>query len=126
MPNEDIDKRYVIGKSTTATLDFAGVMAVAARVYEKFDATFAAKALDAAKKAYAWGSANPNVYYNQPRDVALLKYGQRFESEMMDLSVNIPLEKALDLGWEILADCFAPEETGIPTKMINEYWPKKG
>ena len=59
-------------------------------------------------------------------DQKLLKYGQRFESEMMDLSVNIPLEKALDLGWEILADCFAPEETGIPTKMINEYWPKKG
>ena len=74
MPNEDIDKRYVIGKSTTATLDFAGVMAVAARVYEKFDAAFAAKALEAAKKAYAWGSANPNVYYNQPRDVATGTY----------------------------------------------------
>ena len=59
-------------------------------------------------------------------DNKLLKYGERFEKEMMDLSVNIPLEKALDLGWEILADCFAPEETGIPSKMINQYWPKKG
>jgi V/A-type H+-transporting ATPase subunit B len=58
-------------------------------------------------------------------DQKLLKYGIRFEKEMMDLSVNIPLEKALDLGWEILADCFTPEETGIPTKMINQYWPKK-
>ena len=52
-------------------------------------------------------------------DQKLLKYGVRFEKEMMDLSVNIPLEKALDLGWEILADCFTPEETGIPTKMIR-------
>lgn len=59
-------------------------------------------------------------------DRKLLKYGLRFENEMMDLSVNIPLEKALDLGWTILGDCFEPEETGIPSKMINEYWPKKG
>lgn len=58
-------------------------------------------------------------------DNKLLKFGERFEKEMMDLSVNIPLEKALDLGWEILADCFTPEETGIPSKMVNEYWPKK-
>ena len=59
-------------------------------------------------------------------DQKLLRYGVRFEKEMMDLSVNIPLEKALDLGWMILSDCFEPEETGIPSKMINEYWPKKG
>ena len=59
-------------------------------------------------------------------DQKVLKYGERFEKEMMDLSVNIPLERALDLGWAILADCFNPEETGIPSKLINEYWPKKG
>ena len=29
----------------------------------------------------------------------LLKYGELFESEMMDLTVNIPLEEALDTGW---------------------------
>jgi V/A-type H+-transporting ATPase subunit B len=57
-------------------------------------------------------------------DRKLLKYGRRFESEMMDLSVNIPLEKALDLGWNILADCFEPMETGIHTKLINTFWPK--
>src|SRR5574344_1631536 len=59
-------------------------------------------------------------------DQKLLTYGERFEKEMMDLSVNMPLEKALDLGWTILADCFEPEETGIPSKMIKQYWPKKG
>lgn len=58
-------------------------------------------------------------------DRKLLKYGDRFEREMMDLSVNIPLERALDLGWEILADCFEPAETGIPTKLVEKYWPKK-
>ena len=39
-------------------------------------------------------------------DVKLLKYGNLFESQMMSLGVNIPLEKALDRGWGILAECF--------------------
>ena len=56
-------------------------------------------------------------------DSKLLKYGIRFEKEMMDLSVNIPLEAALDLGWKILYDCFKPEETGIPSKLIAKFWP---
>lgn len=58
-------------------------------------------------------------------DRKLLRYGALFEEKMMELSVNIPLEQALDLGWVILADCFDPMETGIPTKMAERYWPKK-
>ena len=58
-------------------------------------------------------------------DKKLLRYGARFEEKMMDLSVNIPLEQALDLGWQILAECFEPMETGIPTKMSDKFWPKK-
>ncbi|MDR2402835.1 MAG: V-type ATP synthase subunit B [Spirochaetaceae bacterium] len=60
-----------------------------------------------------------------PWDEKLLKYGDKFEREMMDLSVNIPLERALDLGWEILADCFSPEETGLRTELIDKFWPGK-
>ena len=58
-------------------------------------------------------------------DRKLLRYGALFEQKMMDLSVNIPLEQALDLGWSILAECFEPMETGIPTKMSDKFWPKK-
>jgi V/A-type H+-transporting ATPase subunit B len=58
-------------------------------------------------------------------DNKLLKYGARFEKEMMDLTVNIPIEKALDLGWTILADCFDRAETGIPTKLVEKFWPGK-
>jgi len=43
----------------------------------------------------------------------------------MDLTVNIPLEAALDKGWEILATCFEPEETGLKTELINQYWTNK-
>ncbi len=56
-------------------------------------------------------------------DMKLLKYGAAFEKNMMDLSVNIPLEEALDLGWKILADCFEKSETGIPTKLADKFWP---
>ncbi len=58
-------------------------------------------------------------------DNKLLKYGILFEEQMMDLSVNIPLEGALDAGWKILAECFQPAETGIKSDLINEFWPKQ-
>ena len=58
-------------------------------------------------------------------DEKLLKYGEMFEKEMMDLSVNISLEGALDLGWKILADCFDKDETGIKSELISEFWPNK-
>lgn len=57
-------------------------------------------------------------------DDKLLRYGALFESKLMDLSVNIPLEKALDLGWEILAECFEKNETGLKSDLISKYWPK--
>jgi len=54
-------------------------------------------------------------------DEKLLTYGRLFEQEMMDLSVNIPLEDALDKGWEILGGCFVPEETGLKSELIDKY-----
>ena len=58
-------------------------------------------------------------------DKKLLAYGKLFEKQMMSLDVNIPLEKALDRGWQIMADCFTPEETGIKKALIEKYWPLK-
>ncbi len=57
-------------------------------------------------------------------DQKLLSYGEKFEREMMDLSVNVPLEQALDKGWEILAACFEPAEAGVPSKLVDKFWPK--
>ena len=56
-------------------------------------------------------------------DEKLLKYGALFESKMMDLSVNLSLEQSLDLGWEILAECFRKDETGIKSDLTDEFWP---
>lgn len=58
-------------------------------------------------------------------DDKLLKYGQMFESKLMDLSVNLSLEDALDLGWKILAECFEKDETGIKSDLTDEFWPTK-
>ena len=56
-------------------------------------------------------------------DEKLLKYGLLFENKLMDLSVNLTLEESLDLGWQILADCFQKDETGIKSDLTDEFWP---
>lgn len=58
-------------------------------------------------------------------DETLIAYGREFEKEMMDLNVNMPLEKALDKCWEILARHFEPVQTGLKEELINQYWPGK-
>ena len=58
-------------------------------------------------------------------DTKLLRYGEQFEHGMMDLSVNIRLEQALDRGWEILARVCEPEETGLKTELLQRFWPDK-
>lgn len=58
-------------------------------------------------------------------DNKLLQYGNLFEDEIMNLSVNIPLFDALDRCWNILAKCFDPEEVGIRRNIIEGHWPKK-
>jgi V/A-type H+-transporting ATPase subunit B len=56
-------------------------------------------------------------------DRKLLEYGRLFEHELMDLSVNIPLERALDTCWAILARCFEPSEVGIRSSLVEKHWP---
>ncbi len=58
-------------------------------------------------------------------DIKLLKYGELFEQQVMDLAVNIPLEEALDRCWNILAECFEPEEVGIRRAITEKHWPKE-
>ena len=67
-----------------------------------------------------------NMGFSMSRwDEKLLKYGELFENKLMDLSVNLTLEQALDLGWEILADCFERDEPGIKSELTDEFWPKQ-
>ena len=58
-------------------------------------------------------------------DRQLLKYGDLFEKQIMDLAVNIPLFDALDRCWQLLAECFQPAEVGIRKSILDAHWPKK-
>ncbi len=59
-------------------------------------------------------------------DDKLLKYGDLFEERMMDLSVNVPLEEALDQGWNTLSECFDKSEVGMKSDLLKEFWPGQG
>ena len=87
--------------------DHRAIMDAMIRLYSDFKSTFE-------KQSMGFQMSN--------WDKKLLKYGKLFESRMMDLAVNIPLEDALDLGWKTLAECFEPAETGIKTDLVKEYW----
>lgn len=64
-PQNDAPLR-VMGKTTAATLDFAGVMAVASRVFKTSNPTLSAQYLTAAKSAWNWAKTNPSKYYGNP------------------------------------------------------------
>jgi len=65
LPSKDGSKRLVIGKNTSASLDFAAIMAQSARRWKAYDATLADSMLTVAKKAYAWAVSYPDSQYTQ-------------------------------------------------------------
>lgn len=81
MPEEDQLLSEVIGtgsepyKNTCASADFAAVMAMAARCYKPFDEGFAARCLLAARHAFAWCQAHPEVPFKNPAGVTTGEYG---------------------------------------------------
>lgn len=75
MPHQAGTQRYVVQKGTSATLNFAAVMAAASRVYAPYDAKLAAQMLTAAEAAWGWAQANPDVRYTQPADIKTGAYG---------------------------------------------------
>lgn len=68
MPGFTKAPRYVVQKGTAATLDFAAVMAQAARIFKKFPRQLpglADSCLHAARAAWGWAVKNPAVLYDQ-------------------------------------------------------------
>src|SRR5690606_22643539 len=68
MPKDARYQRYIVQKSTAATLDFAAVTAQAARIFREYKTELPGLAdslLVMSEKAYGWAKENPNVIYNQ-------------------------------------------------------------
>lgn len=76
MPEDDTADLYFSPISATATGDFAGVMAMAARVYEPFDSAYAKKCLEAAVMAWGWLVQHPDVPgFTNPPEISTGEYG---------------------------------------------------
>jgi len=58
-------------------------------------------------------------------DMKLVKFAEMFRTRFMALDVSLPLEQALDLGWQTLADCFEPHELLMKQSLVDKYYPHK-
>ena len=85
-------------------------MATAYRVYKPFDATYATKCLEAAKKAYAWGAQNPEKAFNNPMDVATGSYSN---GKLDDEKVFAGMELFISTGEASYKPTLNPNETSI-------------
>jgi len=114
MPNEAEADRFAVMKSTGGTLNFAAVMATAARVYNEFDPDFANEALKAAEYAWQWAVQNPEEYYEQPPDIQTGAYGDRqLEDEFDWAAAELYISTGNDDYWN--ARNFDQVGAGIPS-----------
>ena len=56
-------------------------------------------------------------------DHKLLKFGRLFLDRFMRIEVSLPLNDALDLAWQTLAECFEPAELLMKQEFIDRYYP---
>jgi endoglucanase len=81
LPQADDSVSLVIGtgapdwKGSCATGDFAAVAAIAARVFEPWDADYSRRQLEAARRAWDWLESHPDATYSNPSDVFTGGYG---------------------------------------------------
>ena len=58
-----------------------------------------------------------------PLDHKLLRFGDLFRKRFMDIDVALPLNDALDLCWQTMAECFEPQELLMREHLIEKYFP---
>ena len=60
-----------------------------------------------------------------PLDHRLLRFGELFRERFMRIDVSMPLEKALDLCWQTMAECFEPQELLMKQSIVDKYFPRQ-
>ncbi|MCR5324906.1 MAG: glycoside hydrolase family 9 protein [Lachnospiraceae bacterium] len=76
MPEDDLDLEYLIPPTHCATADAVAVLALASRIYRKFDPAFSDKALSSALAGWDWLVKNQEfVPYMNPEGVRTGPYG---------------------------------------------------
>jgi len=85
--SEATGKRYVVAKSTAATLDFASIMSKLSVIIRDRDPKYAQSILDKAELAWRWAEEHPNVTFKNPvshSDVPAVSTGEYGDSELRD------------------------------------------
>jgi V/A-type H+-transporting ATPase subunit B len=100
-------KQHVIGRVTRE--DHSQIMNTMIRFY--------AGARDAEQK-------QAMAFDLSPFDHKLLRFGELFRDRFADINVSMPLEEALDLCWQTLAECFEAQELIMKQELIDTYFPK--
>ena len=98
-------KQHVIGKVTRE--DHSQIMNTMIRFYSE--------ARDAEQK-------QAMAFELSPFDHKLLKFGKLFRDRFMKIEVSLPLEDALNLCWQTLAECFEPHELLMKESLVEKYF----
>jgi endoglucanase len=83
-PHQDKHDRYVVYKTTSASLNLAATLAKASRIFAAFKNDYPGlsdRFLRAAQEAYEWALDHPEVYFKNPPDV---KTGQYDDKDLSD------------------------------------------
>jgi endoglucanase len=76
-PQDDTMDRFVVGKSTSSSLNFAAMFAQAGRVWKSIDPVLSEKYLSEAKLAWLWAIKNPAIAFRNPDGVSTGEYGHQ-------------------------------------------------
>ncbi len=101
-------KQHVIGRVTRE--DHGQIMNTMIRFYSE--------ARDAEQK-------QAMAFELSPFDHKVLKFGKLFRERFMKIEVSLPLEDALNLCWQTLAECFEPHELLMKESLVEKYFPRE-
>lgn len=125
MPDFTKDPRYVVQKSTAATLNFSAVAAQASRILKLFEKELPGlsdSCLAASVKAWNWAQLNPDVAYNQEEmnakydpKVTTGDYGDRYFSDEFIWAASELYLTSKDEKYYKAVNMFPDSSTKIPS-----------
>lgn len=118
MPEEYDLKRFIIGKGTTASLNFAASMAQAFRIYSNIDPEWATTILSSSEKAWEWSVAHPDTPFRNPEDVSTGEYG---DDQFSDDFYWAAAELYVSTGKEVYMDYLMKNEESYIHQITNSW-----
>ena len=118
MPEAYDLERFIIGKSTTSSLDFAAVMAQASRVFKNADPEWSATSLAAAQNAWTWVQNHPDEPFKNPVDVVTGEYG---DTEFSDDFYWAATELYLTTGEDYYLQYLLSNEEPVEHQLTNSW-----